>query len=51
VRRCSQGTEIVQPWTSGLQESGLDPKLGKKLLDDAIQKGFGDLLKKKNKKK
>ncbi len=31
----------------GLKESGLDPKLGKKLLDDALKKGFGDLLKKK----
>ena len=34
----------------GLKESGLDPKLGKKLLDEAIQKGFGDLLKKKKEK-
>ncbi|MBT7102752.1 MAG: hypothetical protein HN940_00455, partial [Planctomycetes bacterium] len=43
--------KVLQVLDGGLKGSGLDPKLGQKLLEDAVKKGLGDLLKKKKKKK
>ena len=51
LKLAGDARKVLQVLDGGLKGSGLDPKLGQKLLEEAVKKGLGDLLKKKKKKK
>lgn len=51
LKLAGDARKVLQVLDGGLKGSGLDPKIGQKLLEDAVKKGLGDLLKKKKKKK
>ena len=50
LKLAGDARKVLQVLDGGLKGSGLDPKLGQKLLEEAVKKGLGDLLKKKKKK-
>ena len=51
LKLAGDARKLLKAFDGGLKGSGLDPKIGQKLLDDAVKKGLGDLFKKKKKKK